>query len=95
VPTDTLPKLVRCIVRAAPRAPAPALTRALVALWSVLVAAAPRRAAERLVAMRFVGGNRPPTLDGILRVLGLVRRTGRHARTEQDAALLPVVTPTD
>jgi glycosyltransferase involved in cell wall biosynthesis len=95
VPTDTLPRLVRYIARAARRAPAPAMTRLLVVLWAMLAAMAPRRAAERLVALRFVGGNRPPALDDMLRKLGLVRRTGRHARTRQDPALLGVVTPGD
>jgi hypothetical protein len=61
----------------------------------MLTAMAPRRAAERLVALRFVGGNRPPALDDVLRKLGLVRRTGRHARTRQDPDLLGIVTPGD
>jgi glycosyltransferase involved in cell wall biosynthesis len=95
VPTDTLPRLVRCIALAARRAPAPALTRLLVVLWAVLVAVMPRRTAERLVAVRFVGGNRPSALDAALRALGLVRRSGRHARTRQDPSLLAAVTPTD
>ncbi|HEX6960003.1 MAG TPA: hypothetical protein VF194_18615, partial [Ferrovibrio sp.] len=95
VPTDTLPRLVRYIARIACRAPAPPLTRALVVVWAMLVAAAPRRLAERLVAVRFVGGNRPSSLDALLRAFGLVRRTGRHARTHQDPNMLPVVTSAD
>ena len=95
VPTDTLPRLVRLIARAAWRAPAPPLTRLLVVLWGMLVAISPRRIAERLVAFRFVGGNRPASLDAFLRALGLVRRTGRHARTDQDPSLLPIVTSAD
>jgi glycosyltransferase involved in cell wall biosynthesis len=95
VPTDTLPGLVRFIARTAWRAPAPALTRLFVVLWAMLMAVAPRRAAERLAAFRFVGGNRPASLDAVLRALGLVRRTGRHARTDQDPKLLPVVTSGD
>jgi hypothetical protein len=31
----------------------------------------------------------------VLRALGLVRRTRRHARTAQDPSLLPVVTSAD
>jgi glycosyltransferase involved in cell wall biosynthesis len=95
VPTDTLPRLVRFIARAARRAPAPPLTRLLVVLWAALVATTPRRLATRLVALRFVGGNRPSSIDTMLRTFGLVRRTGRHARTHQDPKLLPVVTPAD
>jgi hypothetical protein len=34
-------------------------------------------------------------LDDALRLLGLVRRTGRHARTRQDPSLLGLVTPAD
>jgi glycosyltransferase involved in cell wall biosynthesis len=71
---DRLPRLVWLLTRAAMVAPERPLLRAFVATWGVVVALAPRSLAERLVAMRFIGGRRPAVIDRILRMLGLVRR---------------------
>ena len=75
---DRIWRVAGMLMRAAWRAPEKKLSRVLVAVWTVAVAAAPRRLAERLVASRFIAGKRPALLDAVLRELGLVRRTKRR-----------------
>jgi glycosyltransferase involved in cell wall biosynthesis len=75
VPNDRLPVLAWRLSRASLAAPDKRLLRLLVALWGWVVTIAPRPLAQRLVGLRFIGGNRPPLVEGLLRRLGLVRRT--------------------
>jgi glycosyltransferase involved in cell wall biosynthesis len=72
---DRLWRLPWMLARAAAQAPDRVLLRAFVVLWGFAVALAPRPLAHRLVEMRFISGSRPKLLDGVLRRLGLVRRT--------------------
>jgi glycosyltransferase involved in cell wall biosynthesis len=92
-PGDRLLPVVRRLLRAAYAAPEPPLTRALIALWAIIVVMAPRPIASSLISMRFVGGaNRPVVVDLVLRHLGLVRRLDdrRAALAGQDARGEPI-----
>jgi glycosyltransferase involved in cell wall biosynthesis len=84
---DRVPSLVVMLIRSAILAPERPLLRAFVVIWGVAVALAPRRLADRLVAMRFISSARPAFVDAALAMLRLVRRT-----TKQDHAL-PTAAP--
>jgi glycosyltransferase involved in cell wall biosynthesis len=75
IPGDRLSGVTLRFLEAAAVAPDRPLRRAVVAAWGLAVALAPRRLAQRLVALRFSAGARPPGLDRIFRIFGLVRRT--------------------
>jgi glycosyltransferase involved in cell wall biosynthesis len=72
---DTLSRATWRLLEAAAVAPDRPLRRALVAVWGLAVALAPRAVAQRLVALRFSSLARPPALDRMFYLLGLVRRT--------------------
>ena len=88
---DRLPRVTLLLMRAAAVAPEPPLTRLLVALWGTVVALAPARLAEPLVASRFIAGKRPALVEGALRKFGLVRRARveRAPRPRANYALGP------
>jgi glycosyltransferase involved in cell wall biosynthesis len=72
VQSDTRFNLVLRGMRAFSVSQDPFVMRAFAALWMIVTALTPRELATPLVAMRFVGGQRPKILSGMLKALRVV-----------------------
>jgi glycosyltransferase involved in cell wall biosynthesis len=91
---DTLRRATWRFLEAAAAAPDRPLRRALVAIWGLSVALAPRPIARQLMALRFSSMARPRALDRLFHRLGLVRRTRAAAPPPAADAPAPAEAPT-